>query len=121
MSVVICESVRKAEFVRGIMSLDDKRTILRNARKELVVGIKGDSLPKDMGLYKGYATSRSAAKRIAYLLKTGNDCFVLLFYRGKGDPIGENITIKNPAFKEALPKRIRSVLKDISEGNFELL
>jgi hypothetical protein len=29
----------------------------------------------------------------------------LLFYRPKGDNIGENVSIKNPAFKSALTKR----------------
>jgi hypothetical protein len=53
-------------------------------------------------LIKVYATSKTGAKRIVFLLETATTDRFFLFYRDKDDEIGKNVTIKNPLFKKTL-------------------
>jgi hypothetical protein len=72
-------------------------------------------------LIKAYATSKRGPKRIVYLLLVeGGDMF-LLFYRGKNDPVGRNVSMANPAFRTALEKYLALLEADISGGNIEEL
>lgn len=44
------------------------------------------------------------------------DDLFLLFYRPKGDKVGDNVTIKNPVFKRALTRQLALLRKDIADG-----
>jgi hypothetical protein len=45
----------------------------------------------------------------------------LLFYRGKNDPVGRNVSIANPAFRSALDKYLILLETDILDENVEEL
>jgi hypothetical protein len=45
----------------------------------------------------------------------------LLFYRGKNDPVGRNVSMENPAFRTALDKYLALLESDIAAGNVEEL
>ncbi len=45
----------------------------------------------------------------------------LLFYRGKNDPVGGNVSIANPAFRSALDKYLILLEADILDENIEEL
>ena len=66
-----------------------------------------------------YATSSSGAKRIVFLLETETGEQFFLFYRDKNDIIGENITIKNTYFREALYKYLEILAEDIEQDQIE--
>ncbi|MSU61408.1 MAG: hypothetical protein EXS31_03270 [Pedosphaera sp.] len=65
-------------------------------------------------MLKAYATSRQGPRRIVLLFVIERDDLFLLFYRPKGDKIGDNVSIKNPAFKNALVKHLAMLRGDIS-------
>ena len=60
-------------------------------------------------------------KRIVYLLAAEDGDMFLLFYRGKNDPVGRNVSIANPAFRSALDKYLMLLEADILDGNIEEL
>ena len=60
-------------------------------------------------------------KRIVYLLAVEDGDMFLLFYRGKNDPVGQNVSIANPAFRSALDKYLMLLEGDILDGNIEEL
>ena len=60
-------------------------------------------------------------KRIVYLLAVEDSDMFLLFYRGKNDPVGRNVSIANPAFRSALEKYFFLLEADILDGNIEEL
>jgi hypothetical protein len=62
-----------------------------------------------------------ATKRIVYLLAVEDGDMFLLFYRGKNDPVGRNVSIANPAFRSALDKYLMLLEADILNGNIEEL
>ena len=45
----------------------------------------------------------------------------LLFYRGKNDPVGRNMSMGNPAFRSALEKYLELLESDIVGGHVEEL
>jgi hypothetical protein len=45
----------------------------------------------------------------------------LLFYRGKNDPVGRNVSVENPAFRSALDKYLAFLESDLAAGNVEEL
>ncbi len=45
----------------------------------------------------------------------------LLFYRGKNDPVGRNVTMSNPVFRKALDKHLAMLEADILAGSVEEL
>ena len=56
-----------------------------------------------------------------YLLAVEDGDMFLLFYRGKNDPVGRNVSIVNPAFRSALDKYLMLLEADILDGNIEEL
>jgi len=120
MNVIITDGILKKEFPKGITE-NEKIVILRKAKSETTVAIKGINMPANTTLLKGYATSDEGTRRIVYLLRNASGQFILLFYRSKKDKIGENITIKNTVFANTLTKYLEIVLKDISENKFTIL
>ena len=120
MSLIIAEGIRKREFKRGRISAEDLKVLLRSARIDLGTLIKGSQLPTGTQLIKAYATSPGGPRRIVYLLAVEDGDLFLLFYRDKNDPVGENITLQNPAFKKELHKHLDQLLADMEAERFEV-
>lgn len=119
MALIIGSRIRKKEFGYAI-PVEDLEVLLRSARVALTTPIKGEGLPSGTRLLKAYATSSRGPKRIVYLLEVSGGDLLLLFYRGKGDPIGENVAIRNKAFKQALHKHLDALAEDLAAGDFEV-
>lgn len=120
MKVFISAQIRRKEFGRKVPA-EDLPVISRSARAALGVTIAARGLPPHTHLIKAHATSKRGPKRIVYLLLVeGGDMF-LLFYRGKNDPVGRNVSMANPAFRTALEKYLALLEADISGGNIEEL
>ena len=85
----------------------------------MAVPIAAKGLPAGTRLLKAYATSPRRAKRVVYLLVIdGRDLF-LLFYRGKDDPLGRNVSLSNPEFRKALDTHLNLLEADIARGDIE--
>jgi hypothetical protein len=110
--VYISAQIRRKEFGRKIPS-EDLPVIARSARVAL-------GRPRTR-LIKAYATSKRGPKRIVYLLLVEDGDMFLLFYRGKNDPVGRNVSMGNPAFRTALDKYLALLESDIAAGNVEEL
>lgn len=95
--------------------------IARSARVALGVPIAARGLPPRTQLIKAYATSKRGPKRIVYLLLVEDGDMFLLFYRGKNEPIGRNVSMENPAFRTALDKYLALLGSDIAAGDVEEL
>lgn len=120
MSIIITNGILKKEFPKGITE-NERKVIIRTARKETSVPIKGGHMPSGTVLLKCYATSDNGPRRIVYILSNQSGHFILLFYRNKSDKIGTNITIKNKAFEKELIKHIDLAFKDIEKNEFIIL
>lgn len=118
MTVVIAHSIRKKEFKRGNIPSADLRTILSGYAEGIFVIIKGESLPKGSRLIKLYVTTVQGARRIVFLVDVETGTGFFLFFRGKNDEIGKNISIKNPAFKKRLLQYLNLLNGDIAAGHF---
>ena len=70
-------------------------------------------------MLNAYATSPRGAKRVVYLLVLDGGDLFLLFYRGKDDPLGRNVSLSNPAFRKALDTHLNLLEADIARGDIE--
>ena len=120
MRVFISAQIRRKEFGRKV-SEDDLSVIARSARAALGVPIAAPGLPPRTRLIKAYAASQHGSKRIVYLLAVEDGDMFLLFYRGKNDLVGRNVSIANPAFRSALDKYLILLETDILDENVEEL
>ena len=120
MKVLISAQIRRKEFGRKVPA-EDLPVIARSARAALGVRIAARGLPAHTQLIKAYATSKRGPKRIVYLLAMEDGDMFLLFYRGKNDPVGENASMANPAFRAALDKYLTLLEADIAAGKMEEL
>jgi len=118
--VFISAQIRRKEFGRKVPA-EDLPVIARSARAALGVRIAARGLPPHTQLIKAYATSKRGPKRIVYLLVAEDGDMFLLFYRGKNDPVGQNVSMANPAFRAALGKYLALLESDIADGNVEEL
>ncbi len=118
MSVVIADTIRRKEFKQGVVPSTDLQTILNGYKEGIFVPIKGEALPKGSRLVKLYVTTIQGARRIVFLVDVETGTGFFLFYRSKNDPIGENISIKNPAFKKRLLQYLDLLSSDISGGKY---
>ncbi len=92
--------------------------ILRSCKKDIYDPISGD-IPSATQLIKVYATSKTGAKRIVFLLEMETGDRFFLFYRDKDDEIGENVTIKNPLFKKTLENYLDILEEDMNDDAFD--
>jgi len=116
--IILSNSIKKKEFGKAGPSEDDMRVLKRTAKIELCEVIKGAGLPEGAKLIKAYATAPSGAKRVLYMMASDNETLMLLFYRGKDDDLGVNMSAKNPVFKRDLPKRLDMLLYDLESGDY---
>lgn len=120
MAVIISHQIKKKEFKKGLISQNDLRQILDGFREGIFIVIKGENLPKGSRLIKVYSTTVAGARRIIYLVDVlSNDAF-LLFYRGKNDKIGKNISVNNPEFKKLLYTYLALLDADIEIGAVDI-
>jgi hypothetical protein len=118
MRLFVSRSILKREFDGGLPA--EALDVLRRAIKPaLLLAIKGSGLPARTQLLKAYATSRHGPRRIVLLLLIERDDLFLLFYRSKGDKVGDNISIKSSAFKTALAKHLDLLRRDIANNAIE--
>jgi len=120
MAIVISRRIREREFGRAIPE-EARRALGRTARIALATAIAGPGLPAGTRLLKAYTTTAKGPRRIVYLLAVEDGDLFLLFYRDKGDPVGANISSKNPSFRTQLRKHLSLLLEDIGRGQVEVL
>ncbi len=99
----------------------DMVDILGVCMKNIFQRIKGDNLPTNASLVKIYVTTISGARRLVILFDESIQVGHFLFYRKKNDPIGKNISIKNPQFKKELTKYLKIWSEDIENDNFKVI
>jgi hypothetical protein len=120
MALIAAESIARKEF-GGDIPADDVEVLRRSARVALATPLKGEGLPKGTRLLKAYATSARGPRRIVFLLAVEEGDLFLLFYRGKNDEIGKNITLANPAFRRQLNRHLDLLLQDIAAGRTQVI
>lgn len=120
MPIVVSHQIRAAEFGAKIPA-DALKALLRSARVALTTPITGKGLPPKTRLLKAYATSSQGPRRIVYLLAIDDGTLFLLFYRGKNDAVGENITHKNSAFTRQLEKHLDFLKADLVAKKFDVI
>jgi hypothetical protein len=118
--VYISAQIRRKEFGRKVPA-EDLPVIARSARAALGVPIAARGLPPRTQLIKAYATSKRGPKRIVYLLVVEDGDMFLLFYRGKNDSVGRNVSMENAAFRSALDKYLALLESDLAADNVEEL
>lgn len=118
MRLFVGRSILKREFDGGLPA-EALDVLLRAIKPALLLAIKGSGLPARTQLLKAYATSRHGPRRIVLLLLVEHDDLFLLFYRPKGDKVGDNISIKSSAFKTALAKHLDLLRRDIANNAIE--
>lgn len=119
MIVVIAHGIRRKEFKQGKIPPADLEAILGGYAEGIMVAIKGDALPKGSRLVKLYVTTVAGARRIVFLVDVETGTAFLLFYRGKNDPIGANITIKNSVFRKRLHIYLDLLHADVVSGQVQ--
>ncbi|MEM0964757.1 MAG: hypothetical protein AAGJ81_01230 [Verrucomicrobiota bacterium] len=107
------------EFKRRRINSSDLEILLRSARIDLGTLIKGSKLPPRKQLVIAYASTPDGPRRIVYLLAVEDGDLFLLFYRSKDDPVGKNITVKNPDFKKEPHDRLGLLRSDIEADRFD--
>ena len=120
MAIVVSHRIRAREFGKAIPE-QVLPVLLRTARVVLATPMAGAELPAGTRLMKAYATSPEGPRRIVYMLQVETGDLFLLFYRDKNDPIGANISSKNPAFRAQLRKHLALLLEDINRNQVEVI
>ena len=115
MKVVFSKTLLKKENVEKY-----KEKIVKAYTKGIFTIIKGEDLPKDSQSAKIYTTTIGGVGRFIFLIQTKTDDGFFLFFRSKNDEIGQNISIKNPKFRNQLRKYLQILREDIKEKNYEV-
>ena len=118
--------MKRIVFARQILKKEkitqkDIEVILKVCGKDIFQRIKGENLPTESSLIKIYATTIEGARRLVLILDESIQVGHFLFYRKKEDPIGKNISIKNPEFKKALQQYLKLWDEDMEKDNFEIV
>ncbi|MBC8040312.1 MAG: hypothetical protein H7Y06_07205 [Opitutaceae bacterium] len=120
MSIIVSHQIRDAEFGSKIPA-DALKALLRSGRVALATPITSRGLPPKTRLLKGYTTSPQGPRRVVYLLAVDDGTLFLLFYRGKNDDVGSNVSHKNPAFTKQLEKHLDFLLADLAAKKFDVI
>lgn len=118
MKIHLSQQIRKREFGK-LITKGDLEVLKRAARSAHSVSIAARNLPQGTRIIKSYATSPNGPRRIVFLLVVEDRDLFLLFYRGKNDAIGANISIENPRFRASLTKHLALLREDIDSGKIE--
>jgi hypothetical protein len=120
MEIIVPHRIRKREL--GGTIPEEARKVFQKLKDKpgLAETITARGLPASTTLHKVYATTESGARRLLFFCRhasgTGqtSERWVLLFYRDKSDPVGRNMTHKNPEFVAELGKNLQAALTDLS-------
>jgi len=129
MDIIVPHSIRKKEL-SGTVSEEAKKIFAKIKEKpELAVGIAAKGLPDRTTLHKVYATTPGGVRRLLFFCRhtppklPGSpqipERWVLVFYRDKGDAVGDNMSHKNAAFESQLEKNMARALGDLAESTPE--
>lgn len=97
----------------------EKEWLLKAVSKGIYKIIKGSDLPGNSELRKLYMTTVIGPRRAVFIVNLHTKDLFFLFLRSKKDPIGQNITIKNPLFKKTLHAYLTILREDIRNKNFD--
>jgi hypothetical protein len=122
MDIVVPHRIRKQEL-GGRISEEARKVFTKlKERPEIAEGISARDLPANTTLHKVYATTKGGPRRILFFCRhhqddtTNPERWVLLFYRNKGDDVGDNMSQKNPEFVSQLRKKLQAALTDLAES-----
>lgn len=136
MDIIVPFSIRKKEL-DGVVS-DEAKKLFEKIKEapQLAVPISSKGLPARTTLHKFYATTANGARRLLFFCrhapppipaKSGlgkgkasmrptplpPERWVLLFYRDKGDEVGDNMSPKNPAYVVQLERNLIQAIEDL--------
>lgn len=132
MDIIVPFSIRKREL-DGLVS-DEAKKIFEKIKEgpQLAVSISSKGLPERTTLHKFYATTANGARRLLFFCRhvpppipgkpsreskkaalPPTERWVLLFYRDKGDEVGDNMSPKNPAYVAQLERNLVQAIQDL--------
>jgi len=136
MDIIVPFSIRKREL-DGTVSAEAKKVFEKvKESPKLAVTISAKALPPRMKLHKFYATTADGARRLLFFCqyappppaaksepgkkapapppaKPPPERWVLLFYRDKGDAVGDNMSPKDAAFVSQMERNLIEAMKDL--------
>lgn len=123
MEILVTRRICKREL-NGKIS-DEARKLFDKLKQTpaLATPLAARGLPSQTSLRKVYATTARGHRRLLFFCRHApTNCgeaerWVLLFYRDKSDPIGKNMTRKNPSFVRQLDANLRDALADLAESD----
>jgi hypothetical protein len=118
----------------GTVSDEAKKIFAKIKEKpELATAIAARELPNRTTLHKVYATTPGGARRLLFFCRHAPTAlaespqvperWVLVFYRNKGDPVGDNMSHKNATFEsqheriEGKPQREKRTIYSLCSGS----
>jgi hypothetical protein len=125
--ILVPHAIRRREF--GATVPDEARRVFAKlkGRPELAATLAAPDLPPRTTLHKVYATTASGARRLLFFCRpvpptpqtAGTAAlpvarWILLFYRSKTDPVGTNLSPRNPVFVRQLNRQLRLALEDLT-------
>lgn len=130
MDIIVPFSIRKKELTGEVSDEAKKLFVKIKASPALAVSITAKGLPERTTLHKVYATTPDGARRLLFFCRHAPPLpgkptadsnpprlpsarWVLLFYRTKGDDVGDNMSHKNRAFVIQLERNLTMALEDL--------
>lgn len=127
MEIIVPFSIRRRELGGAVGDEARKLFAKLKERPQLAVPLPAPGLPERTTLHKVYATTPGGARRLLFFCRhappprapetkaagTPPERWVLLFYRTKGDAVGENMSPKNPAFEAQLGRNLLEAIRDL--------
>jgi hypothetical protein len=143
MDIIVPFSIRKREL-NGIVS-DEAKKIFEKIKNspQLATIISAKGLPPRTTLHKVYSTTPEGARRLLFFCRHAPlrlspaksergkkklaplavqlppERWVLLFYRNKGDAVGDNMSHKNPDFEGQLGRNLVEAIKDLQADTYQ--
>jgi hypothetical protein len=124
MEIIVPHSIRKKELSGTVSDEAKKIFAMIREKPELAIGIAAKGLPDRTTLHKVYATAPDGARRLLFFCRhapptlAGSpqvpERWVLLLYRTKGDPVGDNMSHKNSIFESQLERNMARALGDLA-------
>ena len=120
MDIIVPFSIRKKELA-GTVSAEARKIFEKIKEKPaLAIAITAKGLSERTTLHKVYATTPGGARRLLFFCRHASpsqsetrERWVLVFYRNKGDLVGDNMSHKNRAFGAQLEKNLTNALGDL--------
>jgi hypothetical protein len=127
MEIIVPFSIRRRELGGAVG--EEPRKIFAKLKEspQLAVPVSARGLPERTTLHKVYATTPGGARRLLFFCRHAPrprapetksvgappERWVLLFYRTKGDVVGENMSPKNPTFEAQLGRNLLEAIRDL--------